>query len=198
MDRDETLDDLIELPEVTDPAIRRMLGLFDIPAFARRGLDVVEMRDSLRRRCQKQRLEWLGMIHLRLRQWAAAAVGTDDWHDVFDSSVAALWELTEAPAPTWARVPATRGRRRAAAQDLVASLERFNRRWLGYVQTLDLEPFNRVITKYNEYYTLEKECALGSARLAARFYRPEEPITVEQILGEHPPLPIPRLKAARA
>jgi hypothetical protein len=190
MDEQE-LESLIELPRVTDPEIRRMLGIFDVPAFARRGQELAEAREALRLRCRKQVFELQAMVRLRLRQWAAAATGFDDWRDVWDEPIAKLWEATRSPAPTWAPAPAPRGRRESVARDLVATIKTFNRRWLQTVQALDLEPVNRLIKHYNAFYLLEKECSLGSPRLAARGFQAELPVSHQQVLEERPFLPVP-------
>jgi hypothetical protein len=51
-----------------------------------------------------------------------------------------------------------------------------------------------VIEHYNRYYVLEKECVMGSARLAARFFTPIPSLTVDRLLRDHPLLPVPRLR----
>ena len=79
--------------------------------------------------------------------------------------------------------------------NLVASLNRFNRRWAEFLGRLDLEPLNRSVDHYNRYYLLEKECCLGSARLAARHFIPQARVTRESLLEAHPILPVPGLVA---
>jgi hypothetical protein len=196
MDYAENLEDLIDLPAVTDPAVRRMLGLFDVPAFARRGQDLAMAREALQARCRKQQTELLGMVHLRLKQWAAAATGFDDWRDAWLEPIGWLWERAGAAPPAWTRHPATPRRRRSLARDLISSVERFNRRWRSYVEALDLDPVNRMIRGYNQYYLIEKECSLGSPRLAARSFQPESPLTPEQVLADFPLLPVPAMRDA--
>ena len=61
------------------PELRRMLGLFDVPAFARRGQDLEFHLGRLRDRCRHARDESLAMVRLRLRQWASACAGPGDW-----------------------------------------------------------------------------------------------------------------------
>ncbi|MBX6316625.1 MAG: hypothetical protein IRY99_27480, partial [Isosphaeraceae bacterium] len=84
-------------------------------------------------------------------------------------------------------------RLRTIARDLVASISRFNRRWSRFLAELDLEPLNRLIDQYNRYYLLEKECSLGSTRLAARHFIPRAQVTVEALAAEYPTLPVPDL-----
>lgn len=189
------IDDSDELPllELPDPEVRELLGLFDVPSFARRGQEVEQGLDVLHARCRRERMERLDMVHLRLRQWAAAAAGPDDCHGVFTGSIAGLWAETGAEPPAWATEPAPLRRRQAIARSLVASLERFNRRWSAFLADLDLDFFNQIIDRYNQFYLLEKECYLGSARLAARHFVPRERLTREGLLAEYPFLRVPVL-----
>ena len=194
---DEPDDDEITGLGSAESEIQQMLGLFDAPAFARRGQDLEAALRRLETRCAGVRDAMLEMVRLRLRQWAAAAVGPEDWADTFDGPIAGLWSVAGADRdgpPRWADREATARRRRGAARDLIASVARFNRRWSKFVGGLDLAPVNRRIDGYNRYYVLEKECILGSHRLAARHFRPYEPLTVEGILDRHPLLPMPVLR----
>ena len=75
---------------------------------------------------------------------------------------------------------------------------RFNGRWLQFIDGMNLEPTNRVIEAYNRYYLLEKECVMGSGRLAARFFVPVTKITQTGLLHDHPTLPVPELAAGPA
>ncbi len=85
----------------------------------------------------------------------------------------------------------------AIAANLVASVNRFNRRWLQFVAAAKLEPINFMIEQYNRNYVLEKECVMGSARLAARYFTPVEPVTIESLLKDHPVLEVPELVYGR-
>ena len=113
--------------------------------------------------------------------------------DAFDAQIAALWPAAGAEPPSWAARPAPGRRRNAIARDLVASVERFNRRWARFLDELDIGPINAMIDRYNHYYLLEKECVLGSARLAARHFIPRPRLTREGLLARHPLLPAPAL-----
>ena len=136
----------------------------------------------------------LDMVRLRLRQWTAAASGPEADSAVFQSSIAPLWPLAEAEAPRWATRSAPPRRLRAIARDLIASVERFNRRWTEHLDGLDLISINRQVDDYNRYYLLEKECSLGSARLAARHFVPKARVTLDDLRAELPPLPVPVLR----
>ncbi len=187
---DEPPDELPPELTVTDPALRTMLGLFDMPAFARRGAELEYGLERLRGRCRRQRAELLGMVHLRLKQWAGVARGPHDWSDQFDRAVAPYWDLAGAPSPpAWSTTAPAGRRRRAVARDLIASVERFNRRWAAFLAALDLTGLNGTIERYNKYYLVEKEISLGSSRLAARGFEPQPPMTVESLAAEFPALP---------
>lgn len=179
-------------PTFRDEAdLNELMGLFDAPAFARRGQDVEYVLRTLHARCRTKRDELLEMVHVRLRQWAGASTGPDDGADVLHGSIESLWPMSGAAAPQWAGAPASTRRRRAIVGDLVASVERFNARWRRFLEELDFTTVNAMIADYNEFYLLEKECALGSARLARVGFRPLEPVSVESLLVDHPALPVP-------
>jgi hypothetical protein len=182
----------IEMP--SDPEMRRMLGMFDAPAFARRGQELEHSLVRLRERLNVRRLEMLDITRLRLRQWTAAAAGPADALALFCESVEPLWPLTGADPPVWSDASASRRRQRVVARDLIASVERFNTRWVRLLAESKLDGVNLAIDHYNRYYLLEKECVMGSARLAARHFTPRSPITPETLLFDFPPLPVPRLR----
>ncbi|WP_337173229.1 hypothetical protein [Paludisphaera sp.] len=169
--------------------------VFDVPSFVRRGQDVEFLLATLDERCRNGRLAMLDMVHTRLRQWAKLAIGADDWRDAFAVPVAYLWDAASAPAPNWARHAGTRRARRAVARDLVASVERFNARWAAYVDRLDTRLVNDAIENYNKYYIMEKECVLGSSRLAAQRFTPLAAVSTASILDAHPPIPVPTVVA---
>jgi hypothetical protein len=175
----------------TDAEFRQLLGLYDIPAFARRGADVEYTLTSLDARCRRERLAMLEMVHLRLRQWSAAASGPESALEVLARPLDALWQVADAPPPTWAEQKASRRRLRAVAADLIASVERFNRRWDRFLDAINFPHINRLIDNYNRFYVLEKECSLGSPRLAARHFVPKQPIERAELLAKFPLLPLP-------
>jgi hypothetical protein len=178
-----------------DAEIKELLGLFDVPAFARRGQDLEYSLARLRSRSRRRRSEMLDMVRLRLRQWASAADGRAVDSLVFASSIAGLWPLAEAEPPKWAARSVPLRRLRGIARDLISAVERFNRRWLEHLDGLNLDPINRQVDDYNRYYLLEKECSLGSAKLAARHFVPKTHVTLDDLRLELPPLPVPMLKA---
>ena len=126
---------------------------------------------------KRVRGQLLEMVRLRLRQWCGAAAGPESWPGVFTSTIEPLWVLAGAAPPRWAESDAPLKRRQSIASDLIAAVDRFNRRWLEALDRVNLEPTNFVIEQYNRYYVLEKECVMGSARLAARHFTPLPPVT---------------------
>jgi hypothetical protein len=177
-----------------DAEIKELLGLFDVPAFARRGQELEYSLARLRLRSRRVRDGMLDMVRLRLRQWASAADGPRADSLVFASSIAELWSLAEADPPKWAVRSGSLWRLRGIARDLIASVERFNRRWSEHIDGLDLTSINRQVDDYNRYYLLEKECSLGSARLAARNFVPKSHVSLDELRDELPLLPVPVLK----
>lgn len=190
------LDDVGDEPmptEIVDPETRQLLGMFGLPAFARRGQELDSALLRLHTRCGQQRAERLDMVHLRLRQWAAAVEGPDAWRGVFDAPLEWLWEQANAPAPVWGRALVSgRRRRRRIGGDLQQSVARFNRRWDAFLSGIQLDVINTLVDHYNRYYLLEKECVLRSSRLAARLYTPRPHITVAILRERYPLLPVPQ------
>ena len=173
--------------------VKELMGLFDLPAFARRGYDLEITLRRLHARCAGIRTQMLDMVQLRLKQWSQAVTGPGEWQDVFQASIDDIWPLAGAAPPSWAKNPAPIRRRLSIANDLIAAVLRFNRRWTQYVERLNLEPTNLMIDQYNRYYVLEKECVVGSARLAARHFQPMPLLTPTALLNDHPTLPVPEL-----
>ena len=176
----------------TDAEMRELLGLFEVPAFARRGFDLEYALKRLHERLARDRSLMLDMVRLRLKQWASVTCGALDYAP-FAGPIENLYQAIEAEPPRWAAKPGTARARMRIGQDLVASLDRFHRRWQKHLADLDLTALNRLIDRYNRYYLLEKECSLGSSRLAARFFIPQTPRSVESLLAEYPLLPIPTM-----
>ena len=69
---------------------------------------------------------------------------------------------------------------------------------MHFLERLNLEPTNTVIDQYNRYYVLEKECVMGSARLAARHFTPVPQLTTATLADDHPTLPVPELRRVPA
>jgi hypothetical protein len=88
-------------------------------------------------------------------------------------------ELNPRPRSEVAPTTSMRSLRRALGK-LAESIERFNRRWLAYLPSVDLSA------------VLEKECAVRSSRLAQQGFRPLKPLTLEDLQALLPPLPVLR------
>jgi hypothetical protein len=190
---DDTDETLPTMNSDIEADVKELMGLFDLPAFARRGQDVEAAVRRMHDRCEKVRGQMLDMVRLRLRQWSGAAAGPESWRGVFTSTIEHLWTLTGAAPPRWADSDAPLKRRQNIASDLIAAAGRFNRRWALALDGFNLEPTNFVIEQYNRYYVLEKECVMGSARLAARHFTPMAPLTRPILLADHPTLAVPEL-----
>lgn len=186
---DESLEGANPLGNGVEAEIKELLGLFDTPAFVRRGTDVEFAILQLRGRLKRDRLAKLDMVHLRLKQWARSATSPDDYRDVFAAAIFPWYALTAAESPQWALVSASPRSRRSVANDLIKSAERFNKRWSETLGAIRLEPINRQIENYNRYYVFEKECVLGSTRLAARHFVPKSFLTLDLLIEEFPYLP---------
>jgi hypothetical protein len=189
-DADETMPTLNSDVEAD---VKELMGLFDLPAFARRGQDVEATVQRLHDRCERVRSQMFEMVRLRLRQWSGAAAGPESWLGVFTSTIEHLWVVTGAPPPRWSDSDAPLKRRRSIANDLIAAVDRANRRWLEALDQLNLDPTNLVIEEYNRYYLLEKECVMGSARLAARHFSPIPLLTKSMLLADHLTIPVPEI-----
>jgi len=180
--------------DVWSQSAKRLLGLYDVPAYVRRGLQVTDAISRFTKRCQQQREELLDGVRMRLRAWNAAAkrspATADKWYQPNQAMILHLNEmlLTEVDRPAgWATPP----RAAAAWRDLVSSIARFNDRWRKFAATVDAAAVNRLIDGYNRYYLFEKECVIRSPALASRNFQPLAPITPDWILEQFPLLPTP-------
>ena len=86
-----------------DSEIKELMGLFDVPAFARRGQDLEYSLKWIHARCLLEREESLEMVRLRLRQWSRVATGPEDWSEVFAGPLDSLWQHVQSEPPAWAR-----------------------------------------------------------------------------------------------
>jgi hypothetical protein len=178
--------------------MQQVLASFDAPAYIRRARGVQVALDHLLHKCRAQRDEWLGMVKLYLGRLHALA---GDWSALRplvadDDQLLVLESLRVSLAPKLrAPVPATSSQRvlRHALHRLVGGLERVNARWRDYLEKVDRSVINQLRDGYNRYYVLEKACALRSDRLAGLGFVPLAPLTLEELAGHLPPLPVPKL-----
>jgi len=158
------------------------------PAFLRRSSQVRAAYEQLLDHCRQQRNEWLAMVRMRLATLRALTGGWDSLRHLLqdESQMNALESLhSELNPQLRSEVGPTTSMRalRRALAELVESVERFNRRWLEYLPSVDLSAVNELRHRYNRYYVLEKECAIRSPRLARQGFQRLEPLTWEDLCG---------------
>jgi hypothetical protein len=178
--------------------VRMMVAAqYDAPAYVRRARRVETAFEDLLERCRRQRTEWLLGVRLHLGALRAGVRSWSDLRDLLadDDQVVVLGLLhAEAGDPDIPMTgPTTDAGCRRALMRLRASIERFNRRWLDLVTKVDLGEINHLRDGYNRFYLLEKECAVGPARLLPQLFRKLPPLTTHDLFAELPPLPMPRL-----
>ncbi|MBI3464018.1 MAG: hypothetical protein HY000_13315 [Planctomycetes bacterium] len=178
---------------------QQIVAGFDTPAFLRRARRVADAWQVLVEQCRSRREAWLELPKLRLGTLVALA---GDWDavgqllaDTGDAQY--LREMFDQWRPEL-RMPVapTNSVRmlRVAAQQMNASFARFNRRWEQFIAELDLMEINRLRAGYNQYYVLEKECIVRSARIAREGFRPLPPATTDDLLALFPTLQVPPLQ----
>ncbi len=182
-----------------DRLFDEVVGRHGEPAYVRRGRAVEHALADLLDYCRGRRDELLRMVRTRLGllfaqagEWAALAPLVRD-----AGQLQLLEELHARLAPRLRVAVAPTGSRRALARtlrELAESIERFNRRWLEFLPSVDLARVNEVRENYNRYYVLEKECATRSASVARQGYRPLAPFTHADLADRLPPLPVPQLR----
>ena len=79
--------------------VKELMGLFDLPAFARRGVELDGILRRMHDRCRAARGPLLDMVRVRLRQWSSAVNGPAAWNLVFRQSIEPLWHLAQAEPP---------------------------------------------------------------------------------------------------
>ena len=177
----------------TDPSINELIGLFDAPAFARRGQELEDTLSRLDVTCKRERKERLEPVRSALRGWEDVTDQPSGWVDHFTAPIEDLWPSTLAEPPRWALRAARATKRQAAARTIVTCIQRFNQIWSLYLESIPLDRINHTIQQYNRWYMLEKECALGSARLASQMFTPRTLITLDRLRDQYPELRIPHL-----
>jgi hypothetical protein len=179
-------------------SVKRFLAQYDVPAYVRRARQVEEAFEQLLRQCQQQREELLTMVRTRIGVVQALAGGWEVLRPWLkdENQISSLRHLHNVlrPQPRFPPGPTSSMRvLRRALHELCESIHHFNRRWQGFLQTVDLTTVNELRDGYNRYYLVEKECALRSARLARQGFRRLEHLTVDELAVLLPPLPVPQL-----
>jgi hypothetical protein len=175
---------------------RLLLGS-DLPAYVRRALAVEHALEAVVARCRKKRDDWLLVTRIRLGQlhgwsggWANLRPGLAD-----EGQVRVLEELhrTLAPKLRAPAEPTTSGWVLGGAlREVIAGVERFNRRWRDYLPTVDVRQVNALREGYNRYFVMEKECAVRNPAVARKGFVKLPPLGVDELLGLLPLLPVPR------
>lgn len=178
---------------------QEVLGLYDAPAYVRRGRQVQEAFDGFLARCRRQRDEWLPLVRTRLAllhalagDWKRLGPWLADEHE--EDRLRGLYLSLRPQLRVQVTTTSSKRSLQRALRELVESVEHFNRRWLRFLRGLDLTPVNAAREAYNRYYLLEKECAVRSPRVASQYFHRLEPLTLDQVAALLPPLPVPRLK----
>jgi len=185
------MDDIV-IPAKSEPQYQYVLAQFGGPAFMRRAHRAEAALADLLHRLRCTRHEWLHMVRLRLGQLHALAGGWRRLARLTDAdSLAALRNLFDELQPRL-RVPIEAtdndATLRAALADLQESTDRFNERWRKLLDETDLTEVNRRRDEYNRWYLLEKECFVGSPRIARQGFRPLEMVTRERLAEWMPAL----------
>jgi hypothetical protein len=171
-----------------DQLFKQVAAHYDAPAFARRARRVEVAHAELVERCRTQRAAWLEVVRARLARVADFGIVADELRELAAALDVAL--------PSVVCVDNKRQAQRARTE-LADSVERFNRRWTRYLESLDLASLNRERADYNRYYVLEKECALRSAKLARAGFVPLRPLTIHYLTEQFPTLLVPREEHTR-
>ena len=174
--------------------VKEFMAQGGTPAFVVRAEAVRQTWEHLLAACRRQRDEWLAFVKMRLGRLYALA---GDWPAlaplVGDAQLAVLRELHEQLSPKLRVVTPRTDSLRTLRQALVAlneSLQRFNTRWREFLPKVNLAAVNEARDKYNRYYLIEKECLVGSPRVARVGYSPLSPASIKDVEAMFPLLPV--------
>lgn len=172
---------------------QQIAGVFDEPAFIRRAKRTDNAWTFLLQRAEREYLERLKMPLMRVARLEMLSSGFRAFGDHLEpTSILAISRLFELHSPVLKRrlPPATRSSELAKeTASLIDSFDRFNAKWQTFVRELDYDRINALRDGYNNYYVLEKECALQSFRTAADSFRPLPPVSDADVLERFPLLP---------
>jgi hypothetical protein len=174
----------------------QVLSQYGGPAFVRRGREAQLAFDTLAEACRVKREEWLQFVRLALGELFALAGSRAALKELLDDpqqyqSLAMVMDDLQ-PHPRLPPAPrASKRVLRRALGELREAIQRFNQRWRAYIAELDLQHVNEIRDRYNRFYLLEKECALGSSRLARHGFQRLAPVEPEDFLKIMPLLPVP-------
>ena len=175
---------------------QQILSLGGGPAFARRGRDVQLAFGAVVEVCLKQREEWLKFVRLSLGSLFALAGSTAALDEFLGNheQLRILEDLMKDLKPHLRVPPAPTSSARHLRQALAEvrdTIKRFNERWRDFMCRLNLDHVNEVRERYDRFYLLEKECALGSSRAARAGFQKLDPLGTDEFLKIMPLLPVP-------
>jgi hypothetical protein len=175
-----------------------VLARFDAPAFVRRARDLEETWQAIVATCRTRYEADLLIPKLRLAtvfalagDWSRISSFLDDPESIDD--LRSLHELWKPRLRAAVKVAPSDQLVVSSLQQLVASFERFNRRWSRFVEQISLTRLNELREAYNRFYLLEKECAMRSPAVARDRFESLPPVSYSDILALFPLLPVPRL-----
>jgi hypothetical protein len=182
-----------------DFLIKRVLGMFDVPAYVRRSLNLETEERALLGRCSALRDKKLLRVRLAVIACCQTVENVNDLMEYCEATTDAailnsLAELVPADRRYFGKHMAWRSRARRRLKQLTDECARFNEHWQQVLEALDLKPLNQMIADYNKYGLFERECAMRSARLAAHGFQPRRPWSRADLERHFPPLPVPRLR----
>jgi len=166
------------------------------PSFCRRGTAVEDAWQALVGKCREKHREIAAMARLRLATFLALSAGQRhlaaqccdesdlNYLDLLHRQWSYQLQIPVAPATSVRQL-------QTPFAELQQSFRRFNDRWNGFINKVDLSLNNRLRDNYNLYYLIEKECALWSSQIARRGFEPMPPLTHADLFVEFPLLRIP-------
>ena len=172
---------------------KQLLAQYGGPSFLRRARRVEDAWRALTDPLPARRDEFLTMVRLRVGQFLALAGGWDRLAALFpDRDIDAVRHIHQECRPAL-RAPVERSNSLreidVAWRDLAESVARFNRRWQRLIKELDLADANRRREEFNRFYLIEKECAVGSYKIARQGYEPLTMLTFADLFARFPLLP---------
>ncbi|MFN9719780.1 MAG: hypothetical protein ACK58L_13860 [Planctomycetota bacterium] len=177
---------------------QQIIATFDSPAYMRRSRDteaawndvVTQCRSHYQSAAEIPLLRLVQVCRLCGRDLAQLVVRNSSLlrEPTVDEFQAMLARWSERIQPMLLRADRSgmNGDAVLAWQTFVSSCERFNRGWQAFVVGVDLSEINRLRRDYNEYFLLEKECAVHSPLVARMEYEPLTPATHDDLIRMFP------------
>jgi hypothetical protein len=165
---------------------KQVLARFDGPAYIRRGRQTELALESLLDHCRVEYETRLATVRKKVERLSRVIV--TDWRLIQRLGEPFAFFGIEPEPPLGHSAP--EGSSRKALAEVAKSVARFNRQWQQFLHGLDLTAVNAARAGYNRYYLLEKECAVGSLRIAKQGFTPLEPLTAGELLAKFPLLPV--------